>query len=80
VLVASDDDAAGRGWGHTRADTIDKLQARDLRESAILLTALVARVAEAEVPRLDTEDLAAALERSGEAEAMRVTGDWPFEP
>jgi Zn-dependent M28 family amino/carboxypeptidase len=78
-LVASDDDTPGRGWGHTHADTLDKLEARTLRESAILVTALVGEVAGRELPRLDTAAVAADLEAANEAEAMRVTGDWPFE-
>ncbi len=77
-LVASDDDTTGRGWGHTHADTLDKLESRTLRESAILVTALVAEVAGRDVPKLDTDAVASSLEAVGEAEAMRVTGDWPF--
>jgi Zn-dependent M28 family amino/carboxypeptidase len=79
VFVASDDDTAGRGWGHTHADTLDKLESRDLREGAILVTALVADVAGRSVPPVNRDAVAEALERDGEAEAMRVTGDWPFE-
>jgi len=79
TMVASDDDTSGRGWGHTHADTIDKLEARTLRESAILVTELVAEVAARDVPALDTDAVAAALEDANEAEAMRVTGDWPFD-
>ena len=77
-MIASDDDTTGRGWGHTHADTLDKLEARTLRESAILVTELVAEVAGRDVPALDTDAVAADLEASNEAEAMRVTGDWPF--
>ena len=80
VMVASETDGPGRGWGHTRADTLDKLQSRDLRESAILLTALVVEVADAdfECPHMPAADLQAALEAEGYAEGMRRTGDWPF--
>ncbi|MDG5776460.1 M28 family peptidase [Haloarculaceae archaeon H-GB2-1] len=79
-MVASRKDGDDRGWGHTEADTLDKLDVRDLRENAILLTELVARLANAgfSCPRRPPAEIAAALERQGDAEAMKVTGDWPF--
>jgi Zn-dependent M28 family amino/carboxypeptidase len=69
----------GRGWGHTAADTLDKLQSRDLRESAVLLTELVVDLARADtdLPHRDPADIAAdAAEQDLEA-GLRVTGDWP---
>jgi Zn-dependent M28 family amino/carboxypeptidase len=71
----------GRGWGHTHADTIDKLDVRDLRESAIVLTECVVRVAgEAfDCERVDRRQVADALEAEGQARGLRVTGDWPFD-
>jgi Zn-dependent M28 family amino/carboxypeptidase len=80
LLASSDGDGGGRGWAHTAADTLDKLERRTLRESAVLLTALVADLAGAD--RIDHRDpaaVAAALEREDLATGMRVTGDWPFE-
>ena len=44
----TDDD--GRGWGHTHADTLDKLDRRDFRDLAVLLTAGTARLAADEYP------------------------------
>lgn len=35
VTVASDRSQSGRGWGHTHADTLDKLDLRVLRDLAI---------------------------------------------
>jgi len=80
MMVASESDGAGRGWGHTAADTLDKLEKRDLRESAILLTELVVELADTQesIPRLDREDVAEYLREEGYAEGMRRTGDWPF--
>jgi Zn-dependent M28 family amino/carboxypeptidase len=74
------DSGPGRGWGHTRADTLDKLDVRDLREQAILVTDLVVELARTDrsIPHADTDAIAAALERHGEAAAMKLTGDWPF--
>ncbi|MEF8976892.1 MAG: M28 family peptidase [Halapricum sp.] len=80
LMVASESDSAGRGWGHTHADTLDKLAVRDLRESAILLTELVVELADSEtmVPELDREAIEDALIEEGYAEGMKRTGDWPF--
>jgi Zn-dependent M28 family amino/carboxypeptidase len=79
VLASSDDGDRGRGWGHTRADTLDKLEGRTLREGAILLTALVADLAATDrIGRRDPDAVAADLEAQDLAPGMRVTGDWPF--
>ncbi|WP_058367222.1 M28 family peptidase [Haloparvum sedimenti] len=79
-MVSGETEDRGRGWGHTHADTLDKLESRNLREQAILLTELVVDLADADVrvePR-DTAAIAAALEEENKAEGMKVTGDWPF--
>jgi len=79
--VLSETGDAGRGWGHTHADTLDKLERRNLRESAILLTEYVVRVAGADFAgeHLDPAEIGAALEAEGQATGMKVVGDWPFE-
>ena len=79
-MVSGETAGRGRGWGHTGADTIDKLESRTLREQAILLTALVVDLAGDDVSteRRPTDDIAAALEREGKATGMKITGDWPF--
>ena len=70
----------GRGWGHTRADTLDKLEKRDLRESAIVLTALVVDLARqsVEIDHRNTDAIARELEEQDLAAGMKVTGDWAF--
>ncbi|MFB6301746.1 MAG: M28 family peptidase [Haloferacaceae archaeon] len=78
-MVSGESDERGRGWGHTRADTIDKLERRNLRESAVLLTELVVELTGRPVDRRDPADVAADLEAEGHAEGMRLTGDWPFD-
>ncbi|WP_137289737.1 M28 family peptidase [Natronorubrum halophilum] len=77
--VKSTSDDVGRGWGHTFADTLEKLEPRTLREQAILLTDLVVTLTreDATVEHRDPEGIAADLEEQGLAEGMRVTGDWP---
>lgn len=79
--VKSISDSPGRGWGHTAADTIEKLESRTLREQAILLTEYVVALADSEVTvdHRDTADIAADLEAQDLAEGMRITGDWPFD-
>jgi Zn-dependent M28 family amino/carboxypeptidase len=68
----------GRGWGHTEADTVDKLDRRDLREAAIVLTELAVELTRTDLVHTDPGRLAAALEEEDLAEGMRYTGDWPF--
>ncbi|WP_411968120.1 M28 family peptidase [Haloferax sp. YSSS75] len=79
-MVGSERKGRGRGWGHTHADTIEKLESRTLREQAILLTELTVELARSdrEIPHADPDDIAAALEAEDQAKGMKVTGDWPF--
>ncbi|ELZ09212.1 M28 family peptidase [Natrialba aegyptia] len=74
-------DEVGRGWGHTFADTLEKLEVRTLREQAILLTDLVVELAgdERTVEHRPAEELAAELEAQGLAEGSKLTGDWPYD-
>jgi Zn-dependent M28 family amino/carboxypeptidase len=79
--VMSETDAEGRGWGHTRADTLDKLEPRTLREQSILLTELVVHLASEEV-RIDPrtpDEIADQLVEEDLAHGMWITGDWPYD-
>ena len=80
LYVRSDTGDVGRGWGHTYADTLDKLDPRDLREQAILLTELVVELADEEttVAHRPRGAIAEQLEAENLAEGMRVIGDWPY--
>jgi len=79
-MVSGETEGRGRGWGHTGADTLDKLESRNLREQAILLTELVVDLAGDDVSTAQrpTDEIASALEREGKATGMKITGDWPF--
>ncbi|ELZ14028.1 peptidase M28 [Natrinema thermotolerans DSM 11552] len=79
--VKAKSEGPGRGWGHTFADTIEKLEPRTLREQAILLTAYVVELAreDVSVEARDTAAIAADLESQGLAEGMKITGDWPYD-
>lgn len=81
VTAIADSDDTGRGWGHTEADTLDKLDQRNLQEQSLLLAEIATRLASDEyrLPRRDTADIAAEAENQDLAEGMRATGNWPFE-
>jgi Zn-dependent M28 family amino/carboxypeptidase len=70
-----------RGWTHTRADTREKADPRDLREHAILI-ALFVRELTREAVAIDRVPPAETRERLREAGAepgMRAAGIWPEE-
>ncbi|WP_135805655.1 M28 family peptidase [Halorussus marinus] len=81
VHLMSETGDEGRGWGHTYADTLDKIEVRDLREQAILLTELAVAVADEtfEVAPKDPTEIATALEAEDKAEGMKIIGDWPYD-
>lgn len=78
--VASETGGAGRGWGHTSADTLDKLEVRNFREQAVLLAELAVRLADDgfAVAHASEADIVAALDDEDLAEGMKITGDWPY--
>ena len=80
IMAMSETGSQGRGWGHTFADTLDKVDIRTLREQAVLLTELVVELASIDrsVEHRDTAEIASELEAADQAEGMKVTGDWPF--
>ncbi|KDE60356.1 peptidase M28 [Halostagnicola sp. A56] len=79
--VKSTSDEVGRGWGHTYADTLEKLEKRTLREQAVLLTELVVHLASdaVTIDHRAPDAIAADLEEQRLAEGMRITGDWPYD-
>ena len=79
--VMSETGSDGRGWGHTYADTLDKLEGRDLREQAIVLTELVVELADEEfaVAHRDPGEIATALEDEDQDTLMKLTGEWPYD-
>ncbi|WP_050033834.1 M28 family metallopeptidase [Halorubrum halophilum] len=79
LQLHSDSGDRGRGWGHTHADTRDKVDDRNVREHAILTALLVAEFAapERDAPRLDRDDLIAALREADFETGMRAADLWP---
>jgi Zn-dependent M28 family amino/carboxypeptidase len=79
--VMSDTGEQGRGWGHTFADTLDKVDIRDLREQAVVLTELVfdlGRESRA-IAHRSPDEIATVLEDEDQAAGMKVIGDWPYD-
>ncbi|MFC7078653.1 M28 family metallopeptidase [Haloarcula halophila] len=79
--VMSETADAGRGWAHTHADTLEKLDVRTLREQAVVLTELAVAFASEgfEPSHRDPKEVARRLEAEGKATGMRLTGDWPYD-
>jgi Zn-dependent M28 family amino/carboxypeptidase len=79
LQLHSDSGERGRGWGHTAADTRDKVDPRTLREHAMLTALLVRELAADDPVRLDTDDLADAFRAADFEPGMRAAGLWPDE-
>ena len=79
LQLHSDSGDRGRGWGHTHADTRDKVDDRNVREHAMLVALLVAEFAspERDLPRLDRDELAAAFREADFEAGMRAADLWP---
>ena len=80
VMASTTSDQSGRGWGHTHADTLDKLDSRDLREVATLVAAAVYRFAtgEIEAEHRSRESIRDAIDE-GYVEELKTGGRWPYE-
>jgi hypothetical protein len=71
----------GRGFGHTRADTLDKVDEAELRESAMFVARLVLRLADYPEPigRKRSRDELRRLFIEHDLEApLRAQDKWPF--
>jgi Zn-dependent M28 family amino/carboxypeptidase len=78
VQLHSDSGEVGRGWGHTAADTRDKVDRRNLRSHGILAALFVHALSTAgSIPRLDLDEIATTLTDNGFESGMRAGGIWP---
>lgn len=70
----------GRGWGHTHADTIDKLDRRDLRDLSLSITGAVLKLAakETEISRTPVSAIEEKIDEYTET-TLRALGRWPYE-
>ena len=80
VTIGSVRDGEGRGWGHTHADTLDKLDPRDLRALAALYAESVLELADSgrEFPHRTPGEIREAL-TDGYLRELKVGGRWHFD-
>ena len=67
----------GRGWGHTEADTLDKVDSRNLRNHAILTALLIEKLSRTDPSRIDEGKLRAALRGEDLETGMKAADVWP---
>ncbi len=83
VWAVTSHPASGGGWGHTAADTLDKVELRLLRQSAAAATRLLLRMsADAEsLPKVrkTPEQVKQSLIDAGFEKSLRFKDHWPFE-
>jgi Zn-dependent M28 family amino/carboxypeptidase len=75
------DPKLGRGYGHTAADTLDKVSEVALRDSAMVVARLVLRLADHAGPlgrRRSQDEVRAMLIAQGLEEPLRAQNKWPF--
>jgi len=79
LQLHSDSGDRGRGWGHTHADTRDKVDDRNIREHAMLTALLVREFAagERDVPRLGRDRLVGEFRDADFETGMRAADLWP---
>ncbi|MFW6317488.1 MAG: M28 family peptidase, partial [Halorubrum sp.] len=86
VMASTTSERSGRGWGHTHADTLDKLDPRDLREVATLTAAATYRFATdgggAAGGESVTHRSRSAVREAipdGYVKELKTGGRWPYE-
>ena len=69
-----------RGWGHTKADTEDKVDVRNLREVSAALARILFRLATMDkipLERKANDEVRDMLRKYGYDEVMEVLGSYP---
>jgi Zn-dependent M28 family amino/carboxypeptidase len=69
-----------RGWGHTEADTEDKVDIRDMREASVNLARILLRMATVDdlpFERKTKDEIISMLQKYGYIEVMYVLGSYP---
>ena len=86
VMTSTTSEQSGRGWGHTHADTLDKLDPRDLREVATLVAEATYRFATtgsdaacSEVIEHRSRDEIRTAIPDGYVQELKTGGRWPYE-
>lgn len=74
--------ASGTSWGHTAADTLDKLDLRILKQTAATVTRLLLRMSAhaEELPQghRTPAEVQRVVSEAGFEKSLRATGRWPF--
>jgi Zn-dependent M28 family amino/carboxypeptidase len=80
VMTHTESESSGRGWGHTHADTLDKLDPRDLRAVAATVAECVLELAddEREIAQKSREEIRDTIDE-GYVEELKRGGRWPYE-
>jgi hypothetical protein len=66
-------------YSHTTADTVDKVNVKGMKDAAVILALVLARLADEEVipvGHTPTDDILASLEKDGTAEILRAEKRW----
>jgi hypothetical protein len=69
----------GRGWGHTTADMMDKVDPRNLQEGVMVIARLVLRLANQEEKIADhtpLEEIIERLEKNGMKKTLEIQKKW----
>jgi len=69
----------GRGWGHTTADMMDKVDPRNLQEGAMLLSRMLLRMATQEdkiAEHTSLEKIIEHLEKTGMKQTLEIQKKW----
>lgn len=77
VQLTSATEGRGRGWGHTRADTRDKVTPEALTGHARTTALLIRELTASDPPRISDSELCTALDDANLEPGMRATGIWP---
>jgi len=80
MLSSTNPDKSGRGWGHTHADTLDKIDVRDLRDHSVSIGNAVCAAADPdrEFPSRSPAETRDLIDDGYEQE-LRIGGRWPYE-
>ncbi|WP_058366339.1 M28 family peptidase [Haloparvum sedimenti] len=79
VMASTTSEQSGRGWGHTHADTLDKLDRRDLAEVAIQVAEATVRFVDAgtSVPHKSRAAIRESIDE-GYVTELKTGGRWPY--
>ena len=82
AFIHTSGDKGPRGWGHTSADTLDKVSVQAIRLAAATTARMVLRVATGDGAwpgrRRTPDEVKAMLQAQGAEPLMRAQGVWPF--